>query len=144
MSDCERLSGSTESRPTKAAAECEAAVRLAPKSAQARYSYGAFLEKHEKLDDAIAQYREALQIDPRFIDAQIDLASTLFAKGERVGGSKGALPGGHPARPEACPALITIWERFLCAKAMLPRRLRNLNRRCTFIPTFRRPRKTCA
>jgi len=104
MSDCERLSGSTESRPTKAAAECEAAVRLAPKSAQARYSYGAFLEKHEKLDDAIAQYRQALQIDPRFIDAQIDLASTLFAKGERVGGSKGALPGGHPARPEACPA----------------------------------------
>jgi len=57
-------------------------VRLAPKSAQPRYSYGAFLEKHEKLDDAIAQYRQALQIDPRFIDAQIDLASALFAKGE--------------------------------------------------------------
>src|SRR5947207_2011650 len=82
MSDCERLSGSTESRPTKAAAECEAAVRLAPKSAQTRYSYGAFLEKHEKLDDAIAQYRQASQIDPRFIDAQIDLPGALFAKGE--------------------------------------------------------------
>src|SRR5437899_6364777 len=29
-------------------AECEAAVRLAPKSAQAHYSYGAFLEKHKR------------------------------------------------------------------------------------------------
>src|SRR5205823_10363730 len=51
-------------------------------SLRRRYSYGAFLEKHEKLDDAIAQYRQALQIDPRFVDAHIDLASELFANGE--------------------------------------------------------------
>ena len=144
MSDCERLSGSTESRPTKAAAECEAAVRLAPKSAQARYSYGVFLEKHEKLDDAIAQYRQALQIDPRFIDAQIDLASTLFAKGRASWRKQRRITWRPPGSTRSLPSLITIWERFLCAKAMLPRRLRNLNRRCIFIPTFRSPRKTCA
>jgi superkiller protein 3 len=40
------------------------------------------LEKHERLEEAIAQYREALQADPRFVDAHIDLASALFAKGE--------------------------------------------------------------
>src|SRR6266550_2644070 len=49
-----------------------------------------------------------------------------------------------PGSTRSLPSLITIWERFLCAKATLPRRLRNLNRRCAFIPTFRRPRKTCA
>jgi len=40
------------------------------------------LEKHERLEEAIAQYRQALQADPRFVDAHIDLASALFAKGE--------------------------------------------------------------
>ena len=57
-------------------------VCLAPKSAQAWYSYGAFLEKHERMEEAIAQYRQALQVDPRFVDAHIDLASALFANGE--------------------------------------------------------------
>jgi superkiller protein 3 len=40
------------------------------------------LEKHKRLEEAIEQYRQALQVDPRFVDAHIDLASALFAKGE--------------------------------------------------------------
>jgi tetratricopeptide (TPR) repeat protein len=34
------------------------------------------------MSEAIEQYRQALRIDPRFIDAQIDLVTALFAKGE--------------------------------------------------------------
>src|SRR4029434_7171976 len=66
----------------QAAAECEAAVRLAPKSAQAHHSYGAFLEKHGKLDEATAQYREAVRADPGLVDAQIDLGTALLEKGD--------------------------------------------------------------
>src|SRR5205085_248301 len=40
------------------------------------------------------------------------------------------------------PSLITTWDRFLCAKATLPRRLHNSNKRSAFIRTFPRPRKT--
>src|SRR5438034_993378 len=66
----------------RAAAECEASIRLAPRSAQAHYSYGAFLEKHGQRDEAIAHYRESLRLDPRLLDAQIDLGSLLFEKGD--------------------------------------------------------------
>jgi Tfp pilus assembly protein PilF len=38
-----------------AAAESETDVGWSPKSAQAHYGYGAFLEKHARLDEAIAQ-----------------------------------------------------------------------------------------
>jgi hypothetical protein len=40
--------------------------------------------------------------------------------------------------------LITTGERFSCAKATFPRRSSNLNMHYVFIPTFRKPRKTCA
>src|SRR5205807_2126309 len=69
-------------RLDEAAAECEAAVRVEPKSALAWHSYGAFLEKQGKLEEAIAQYRQAVRVDPRLVDAHIDLASALFVKGD--------------------------------------------------------------
>src|SRR5438045_1351304 len=94
-------------------------VCLAPKSAQAWYSYGAFLEKHERMEEAIAQYRQALQVDPRFVDAHIDLASALFAKGE-LEEAKAHYLEATRLDPKLATSLITIWERFLCAKATLP------------------------
>src|SRR5437588_11812341 len=106
-------------------------VCLAPKSAQAWYSYGAFLEKHERMEEAIAQYRQALQVDPRFVDAHIDLAGALFAKGE-LEEAKAHYLEATRLDPKLATSLITIWERFLCARATLPRQLRNLNRRCAF------------
>jgi hypothetical protein len=45
----------------------------------------------------------ALQIDARFIDAQIALASALFAKGELEEAKAHYLEATRP-RPEACPA----------------------------------------
>ena len=54
----------------------------APKSALAHHSYGAFLEKHGKLDEATAQYREAVRADPGLVDAQIDLGTALLEKAD--------------------------------------------------------------
>src|SRR5437016_14262653 len=43
---------------------------------------GAFLEKHRKLEEAIVQYRQAIQADPRHVDAHLDLASARFQEGD--------------------------------------------------------------
>src|SRR5438874_6900180 len=50
----------------------------------------------------------------------------------------------HPGSTQNWPNRITIWGKFLCAKATFPRQSGNLKKRYVFIPTFRRPRKTCA
>src|SRR5437667_2493005 len=45
---------------------------------------------------------------------------------------------------QSSPNLTTTWEKFSCAKATFPARLRNSKKRYVFIPTFRRRRRICA
>src|SRR4030095_7849033 len=44
--------------------------------------HGLFVEKQSKLDEATAQYREAVRVDPGLVDAQIDLGTALLEKGD--------------------------------------------------------------
>ena len=44
---------------------------------------------------------------------------------------------------QSSPSLITILEKFSCAKATFPAQSRNSKKRYVSIPTFRKPRKTC-
>ena len=43
------------------------------------------MEKHGKLDEATAQYREAVRADPKLADARIDLGTALLAAGDLAG-----------------------------------------------------------
>jgi Tfp pilus assembly protein PilF len=53
----------------QAAAECEAAVRLAPNPRRRIIATAPFW-KTWQIDEATAQYREAVRADPSYVDAQ--------------------------------------------------------------------------
>lgn len=57
--------------------ECEAALRVAPQWPEALNLLGVILEQLDRLDEAIAAYREALRQDPRFDQARKNLNAAL-------------------------------------------------------------------
>ncbi|MBI3848592.1 MAG: tetratricopeptide repeat protein [Planctomycetes bacterium] len=52
-----------------------------PKNAVWRLGYGLFLRSHGRLDEAIGVFREAIRVDPKFVDARLALAQTLAGAG---------------------------------------------------------------
>ena len=77
-----RLYWSRKGWPDKAQAELERAVALAPGLAFAHVSYGQFLEKHERADEALACFTRAIELDPADIDARIGAANVHWTKKE--------------------------------------------------------------
>jgi Tfp pilus assembly protein PilF len=63
--------------------ELRNAVRWWPDCAWAHYELGTALSSKEVTDEAVAEYRKAVQLDPTFLDALVRLAEELDAKGER-------------------------------------------------------------
>ena len=57
------------------------AVRAEPEQPVALNTLGAALESDEKLDEALAQFRKALRIEPGFSNARYNMANTLAAQG---------------------------------------------------------------
>jgi serine/threonine-protein kinase len=72
--------GDRYERPEEATRFCSAAVAIRPRSSKAHYNLGLALQDQGKLDEAIAEYREALRLkaDP---DAHINLANALRDQG---------------------------------------------------------------
>jgi tetratricopeptide (TPR) repeat protein len=70
-----------EGRPDEAMAEYEAAVRLNPEHAMARFSLGTHLFRRGRYDEAIAQYRAVLRLIPDSYDARFNLGMTLARAG---------------------------------------------------------------
>jgi tetratricopeptide (TPR) repeat protein len=50
--------------------EFRTAARLAPSMAVARFNVGRLLAQLGKLDEAAAEYRETLRLEPRFVEAR--------------------------------------------------------------------------
>ncbi len=73
-----------QERWTEAAAQLEAAVRLAPRDALARTNLGTAFAHLGQLDAALAQQREAVQLDPASATAHFNLANTLALAGQPV------------------------------------------------------------
>ena len=69
-------------RKDQAASECETAIRLAPKSAQAHYGYGAAPGTTRTARRSNREISTDLQLDPAHVDAHIDLGSLLLEKDE--------------------------------------------------------------
>ena len=69
---------SREKKPVEAEAEYRRAVSLSPGDATIHWRFGRFLEKAGRMDDARAELREALKLDPALDGAKKDL--------ERLGG----------------------------------------------------------
>lgn len=61
----------------QALVEIKEAATLAPKNAYVRNTYGTVLSQLQKWDEAEAQYRLAVAIDPKDTDYQVSLALTL-------------------------------------------------------------------
>ena len=72
----------------KAAEHFRAAVRLLPGSAELHTSLGSMLGNHGDLDGAIAEFHEALRIEPAYGPAQANLATALAIK-QRAGAGGG-------------------------------------------------------
>ncbi len=68
--------------------ECEAAIRLDPRFADAHNLRGVILESLGRKEEAILAYREAVQLDPAFKEAQENLRD---AENELLGGKYKAL-----------------------------------------------------
>ncbi|HWE38079.1 MAG TPA: tetratricopeptide repeat protein [Isosphaeraceae bacterium] len=84
----------SEGREDEAMAEYEAAVRLNPDHAMARFSLGTHLFRLGRLDEAIDQYRAVLRLLPDSYDAHFNLGMTLA----RAGRFQAALPHFDAAR----------------------------------------------
>lgn len=59
----------------------EATARAVPNSAKAQYNYGTVLLDRGAIDDAVVQFRRALQIDPRYHQAAFGLGKAYEFKG---------------------------------------------------------------
>src|SRR5271169_1829232 len=66
-----------------ARADFEKFVRLAPNSPEGHNSLGWVLMSTGKIDDAIPQFRTAVRLNTDFLQAHINLANALAAKGEK-------------------------------------------------------------
>jgi predicted TPR repeat methyltransferase len=66
----------------KAVEAYEAALTLAPASAEGHQNLGCALFEQRKLEAAICHFREALQLKPGLIEARIILGSALFEQGK--------------------------------------------------------------
>jgi tetratricopeptide (TPR) repeat protein len=64
------------------------AVDKSPRSALARHNWGVFLQEAGRLDEAIAQYQEAIRIKGDFEDAYNSLGAALIAKGDPEGAAR--------------------------------------------------------
>jgi tetratricopeptide (TPR) repeat protein len=66
----------------EALAECDAAIQISPKYAQAQLARGLVLDEMDRLEDAIAAYESALKLDPGLDAATLNLkyASQELAK----------------------------------------------------------------
>jgi tetratricopeptide (TPR) repeat protein len=93
------LSGRTD----KALAAFDAAVRMAPKSAQAHFNRGFALKQLGRPAEAITAYEAALKIDPRLVEAHHNLAVALNETGQadRALAAADAAIGLNSASPEA-------------------------------------------
>jgi tetratricopeptide (TPR) repeat protein/branched-subunit amino acid transport protein len=59
----------------------EAAARLLTDSPEAHYNYALFLASAGKGNDSLSELRKVVQLKPDHVDAQLQLADALFAKG---------------------------------------------------------------
>lgn len=71
-----------QGRPAEAEQLLQAAVRQAPRAAQARFLYGIALRHRGNTAGAARELGIALELDPAFQDAAVELARLLNARGE--------------------------------------------------------------
>jgi type IV pilus assembly protein PilF len=68
--------------PRAALAEIEKSVAKDPENAEARNLYGLLLHLYfHRLDAAVAQYREAIELKPDYSEAKVNLGAALTAQG---------------------------------------------------------------
>ncbi|PYL66431.1 MAG: hypothetical protein DMF20_06650, partial [Verrucomicrobia bacterium] len=68
-------------RGDEAGPQYEAAARLLTDSPEAHYNYALFLASAGKGNDSLSELRQVIQLKPDHVDAQLQLADALFAKG---------------------------------------------------------------
>ena len=86
----------------------------APEMAMAHNNLGLCLAAQGQLPEAIASYREALKLNPRYVEALINLGNALREQGERgealaalrAGRAAGSAPGGCALQPRLCAVRI--------------------------------------
>lgn len=76
------LYGSRKGWLDKAEAELKSAVAFAPGLAFAHVSYGQFLQKQKRADEALACFARAIEIDPNDVDAHLGAADVHWTRGE--------------------------------------------------------------
>jgi tetratricopeptide (TPR) repeat protein len=80
-----------------------AALKDDPNLPEAHDVLGGLLENRGRLDDALAEYREAVRIRPNFGKAHLDLGAAL-AKSPRQGGRGGRISKGNRGSESRNPA----------------------------------------
>ena len=87
-------------------------TELQPQDASAYFNLAESLQRSARLDEAIANDRKALEMDPGFTPARINLAKALAEKGLtgeakellNAAAAASALGPGHPLQPRGAPA----------------------------------------
>jgi tetratricopeptide (TPR) repeat protein len=90
------------------------AVSRQPKDAETHYKYGVTLEMAKHLDDAEAQYREAIALDKDHVRSLIRLAALLVARNKNLGEARTLAQDANKIDPgDGDPALLAAWALFL-------------------------------
>ena len=56
---------------------CRKSVQINPSNPRANFLFGYVLDKNKKLDEAIAQYRKAIELDPKYVAAYHGIGNAL-------------------------------------------------------------------
>ncbi len=86
----------------------QAAVAAAPANAAAHNNLGIALKDKGQLDEAIACYKKAIELDPKFASRPHQPGHCADGQGP-VGRGHRLLQEGHRTRPEASPSPTTTW-----------------------------------
>ncbi len=78
-----------------------------PKPARKEYEKGWSLRRQDRLDEAEAHYRRALEIDPQFVEAANDLGALYYMQ-SRYDDSLRVLERGLAIEPESAPLLANL------------------------------------
>ena len=90
------------------------AVSRQPKDAETHYKYAVTLEMAKRLDDAEAQYREALALDKDHAHSLLRLAALLVARNKSLGEARTLAQAANKIEPgDGDPALLAAWALFL-------------------------------
>jgi tetratricopeptide (TPR) repeat protein len=103
-------------RPDSAVVAFESLLERWPESVEAVVHYGLALEEARRFEDALAQYRRAIELDPKDPTPRVNLGSLLYFNFKRTFEAKEALSAALELDPDHSDAHFNLGVLFADAR----------------------------